>query len=218
MPQPLIDLTGKRFGRLLVIERATARGAHEARWLCRCDCGVEKEISGSALRNGHASSCRCLHREVMAKLGAVRRTKGERSCRNCGKAFSPRLKEGGKRFAGRDTCSKSCGSGRGQARPERRRDFGELIQTKSIPEPMSGCWIWLGTLSKEGYPQSGVRGEHFAHRVSHRHFKGPIPAGFHVDHKCFTPSCVNPDHLEAVTPTENLKRSHRRRRRLRARR
>ena len=53
----LIDHTGQRFGRRVVIERAQGSGA--ARWLCRCDCGTRSIVPGQALRKGQANSCGC---------------------------------------------------------------------------------------------------------------------------------------------------------------
>lgn len=49
-----------------------------------------------------------------------------------------------------------------------------------------------------------------AHRFSYELHKGPIPAGLVLDHTCSTPACVNPDHLEPVTGSENARRSHQR--------
>lgn len=43
-----------------------------------------------------------------------------------------------------------------------------------------------------------------AHRISYVIHKGNIPEGYDVMHKCDTPMCVNPDHLEAVTTQENV--------------
>lgn len=45
-----------------------------------------------------------------------------------------------------------------------------------------------------------------AHRVAYELTRGPIPAGMEIDHLCRVRSCVNPDHLEAVTRGENLRR------------
>lgn len=60
----LIDLTGKRFGRLLVVERTEGvEGRTNARWLCRCDCGNETKVLGTTLRRGESQSCGCLRRE-----------------------------------------------------------------------------------------------------------------------------------------------------------
>jgi hypothetical protein len=56
-------MTGKRFGRLLVLGRDSKRG-NKTYWLCRCDCGVEKPINGSKLRIGESASCGCLQRAI----------------------------------------------------------------------------------------------------------------------------------------------------------
>lgn len=54
----LIDLTGLRFGRYVVLQRATGGFSHPA-WLCRCDCGSEKVVRGDHLRSGKIQSCGC---------------------------------------------------------------------------------------------------------------------------------------------------------------
>ena len=62
----LIDLTGQQFGRLTVLCRAAKpEGAtsSSAFWLCRCECGKEKIISGNVLKQGKAKSCCCLNTE-----------------------------------------------------------------------------------------------------------------------------------------------------------
>lgn len=53
------DIVGNRFGRLLVLERRPG-----SRWLCRCDCGKEKEFFGGNLKTGASRSCGCLRREL----------------------------------------------------------------------------------------------------------------------------------------------------------
>ena len=55
----LIDLTGQRFGRLLVIRRVECEKHGEAKWLCQCDCGNETAVFGYLLRSGKTSSCGC---------------------------------------------------------------------------------------------------------------------------------------------------------------
>ena len=55
----LIDLTGQRFGRLLVIRRVECEKRGEAKWLCQCDCGNETAVFGYLLRSGKTSSCGC---------------------------------------------------------------------------------------------------------------------------------------------------------------
>lgn len=59
----LIDLTGRRFGRLRVIKRAENTRVGQANWQCTCDCGIGCVISGKNLRAGLTRSCGCLHSE-----------------------------------------------------------------------------------------------------------------------------------------------------------
>lgn len=56
----LVDLTGQRFGRLLVVERVErSAGSGQARWRCNCDCGGTTVTHGSNLRSGKTTSCGC---------------------------------------------------------------------------------------------------------------------------------------------------------------
>lgn len=67
----LIDLTGKRFGKLVVIRRGENRGP-AARWVCQCDCGNTAIVWGSALRNGLTNSCKCQMNVKCFKHGKAR--------------------------------------------------------------------------------------------------------------------------------------------------
>lgn len=66
MPR-LIDLTGQRFGRLVVVERVENSADGRARWLCRCDCGQSKTVLGEHLKKGRAKSCGCAKSESSSK-------------------------------------------------------------------------------------------------------------------------------------------------------
>lgn len=76
------------------------------------------------------------------------------------------------------------------------------------PEPMSGCWLWIGWSDRKGYGYLGLGrkgdGRMPAHRFSYQLHRGLIPAGMHVLHKCDVPSCVNPAHLFLGTHQENM--------------
>ena len=74
--------------------------------------------------------------------------------------------------------------------------------------PMSGCWIWTGHVHKKhGYGRFAFMGKtRNAHRVLYEIYKGKPDESKDIDHLCRVRSCVNPNHLEAVTRSINLKR------------
>lgn len=90
--------------------------------------------------------------------------------------------------------------------------ISERLTALSIPEPNSGCWIWIGHQKNNGYGTLGVKTggrwqTKHAHRMSYEVFVGPVPSGLDLDHKCRVRCCINPDHLEPVTRSINLARS-----------
>lgn len=69
------------------------------------------------------------------------------------------------------------------------------------------CWEWQRAKDRKGYGIASWNGQKgFAHRHYYEQAKGAIPDGYQVDHLCRNPSCVNPNHLEAVLPVENTRR------------
>lgn len=84
---------------------------------------------------------------------------------------------------------------------------------KCIPEPMSGCWLWLASRSREGYARiaaATLMGRRWvpAMQLSYVLLVGAIPDGLELDHRCRVRACVNPAHLEPVTHAENMRRGH----------
>lgn len=81
----------------------------------------------------------------------------------------------------------------------------QYIEARTMPLPETGCWIWMGRLDKDGYGEADHRrrGTKGAHRLAYRTFKGSIPDGLYVLHRCDVPSCVNPNHLFVGTAKDN---------------
>lgn len=94
------------------------------------------------------------------------------------------------------------------------RFFAKIRET--LP-PYGDCWMWTAPLRPDGYGQfwggDATQGPQLAHRWAFERFKYPIPLGLDIDHLCGHPACVNPVHLEPVTPMENKRRRRKPRRR-----
>lgn len=81
-----------------------------------------------------------------------------------------------------------------------------FFSTKFIKQD-NGCWEWIGTKNRGGYGVFTHCGRFwFAHRFCYLSMRGSIPDGLVIDHLCRNHSCINPDHLEPVTSSENIKR------------
>ena len=66
-----IDLVGQRYGKLTVLSFAGRRPSGKQKktvWLCRCDCGNEKVIVGAEMKNGHTTSCGCVHKKMVGDI------------------------------------------------------------------------------------------------------------------------------------------------------
>ena len=91
---------------------------------------------------------------------------------------------------------------------------GRFVKTRSTIERFfekvdktDSCWVWTGTKNPQGYGQFQTHTTVRAHRYIYETIRGPIPDGLVLDHLCHNKSCVNPDHLEAVTRRENNERA-----------
>jgi len=79
--------------------------------------------------------------------------------------------------------------------------LARYLEERSIPEPNTGCRLWLGACTKAGYANSGRGyGHHLAYEVKTGSAPGP---GVVVRHKCDVRCCVNPDHVLGGTTADN---------------
>lgn len=97
-----------------------------------------------------------------------------------------------------------------RVRARKDATLAERLALHSIVAP-SGCWIWTGAVTKgsgaDFYGRIFVDGTtRYAHRVSYEVHVGPIPDGCEIDHLCRRTRCIRPLHLEAVTPSINVRR------------
>lgn len=94
----------------------------------------------------------------------------------------------------------------GSAEPTVRPSRDERFWTHVVKTDT--CWLWDGAPSRKGYAQfRNAEGRQLpVHRYSYELCVGPVPAGMQLDHLCRVHHCVNPEHLEPVTPRENLMR------------
>lgn len=87
----------------------------------------------------------------------------------------------------------------------RHTPLAARFEQSYIPEPNSGCWLWDATCDADGYGRIRRDGStERAHRVSWSLYRGDLPDGVHVLHRCDTPQCVNPNHLFLGDNAKNI--------------
>jgi hypothetical protein len=87
---------------------------------------------------------------------------------------------------------------------DRKMSLAERLDFYSIPEPNSGCILWMAKVTPSGHGMlAWHRQGRMAHRLAWTVHKGPIPEGICVCHKCDVPSCINVDHLFLGSTQDN---------------
>lgn len=79
------------------------------------------------------------------------------------------------------------------------------METRWIVDKETGCWEWQGYKNEDGYGRASYGGKlELAHRMTYTMFKGNIPKGMCILHKCDNPGCCNPEHLFVGTRSDNM--------------
>ena len=131
----------------------------------------------------------------------------ECSCTHCGAAFSRHPSQLKSRLTDATYCSFACSRAGVGERNKRGHWLGTFTERLWIPEPNSGCWLWLGAVNRLGYGVVTKRAASkaiFAHRAAYIAAHGSIPEGMDILHRCDNPPCVNPCHLFPGTHTDNM--------------
>lgn len=85
---------------------------------------------------------------------------------------------------------------------------GNPLERHTVVDESTGCWEWQGAHTRDGYGMLRIENRAISsHRYSYTTLVGPIPEGLEIDHLCRNRNCCNPEHLEPVTRSENLRRS-----------
>lgn len=163
---------------------------------CECGCGClipVLTVHGKPARFKHGHN-------AYGRRPAMQTTK---VCETCGETFGPPREVSQRHWESRRFCSKDCD------RPATLENLPDRFWSRV--DRTGDCWIWLAGRGSKGLAYGRFRrmaGETSmsAHRIAYEMCIGPIPEGLHIDHLCCTALCVNPAHLEAVTPEENRRR------------
>lgn len=88
------------------------------------------------------------------------------------------------------------------------------LMARAYVSASSGCWLWLGALTSEGYGRvRWKKRQVYVHRLAYAIVHGRVPSGKLVCHKCDVRECFNPAHLQSGSHSTNLRHQYQRGRR-----
>ena len=191
MSRIINDITGKRFGRLLVVQDSGKRGTKgEVFWQCLCDCGAIHNAIGGNLRSGSISSCGCFASEQ----AALRRRLAARPPKQCS-------------IPGCDQTIEKGGQGMCGMHSQRVRRYGDL--TYIVPEDLRRTHMRASGLSRISHVKPSTYRKRFGrheHRVVAEEMIGrALRSDEHVHHKDGNKHNNSPENLEVMDRDDHLR-------------
>jgi hypothetical protein len=188
-----IDITNKRFGKLVAISICGKDKKGSNIWLCQCDCGNLTKVSLGNLKSGSTISCKCEAKRLAAERNKLLFTKPDKQC----------SVDGCESIIGRKGANGMCG--KHYMRVKRYGDANYItpeevrIKNNRLAQPN------LGKVQRQTYKK--LYGKH-EHRVIAEKLFGPIPPGHHVHHKDGNRHNNSPENLEILSAADHAREHH----------
>jgi len=217
-----LDLTGKKFGRLIVLKEVGRTKFGSVVWECICECGVKKNVSSGSLKRGNTKSCGCFRKEKNIDISRKniidisgqkfnRLTVIEYSHSKNRQSYWKCLCDCGNEIITRSNSlrsehTKSCGCLMKEISAKNGKSCAVPIleRLEKYIDKSSGSWIWIGNVNFRGYGKIKYNGKMWlVHRLIYELYVDHIPEGLCVCHKNDVPEDVTPSNLFLGTRYDN---------------